>query len=74
MNAGKKDSSLKAEIIKAIRQAFGKADVVGSFNSYASKLWGSFLLKDDGSDHALKMVENQFIGVTFFQLNRINDS
>ena len=48
--------------------------MVGSFNSYSSKLWGSFLLKDDGCDHALKVVEKQFIGVTFFELNRINDS
>ena len=74
MNAGKKDGKTKSEILRQVRAAFSKSDAVGSFNSHASKVWGSFLVKGDEIEHALKKVEREFMGVDFIRLNRINDS
>lgn len=74
MNAGSKGASIKADIIKAIKRALEKSDVVGSFNTHGSKLWGSFLIKGEEIDHALKQVTKEFMSVDFITLNRIHDS
>ena len=74
MNAGSKQGAEKATIIKAVRQALEKFDVVGSFNSYGRKLWGSFLVKGGEVDNALRLVQRELMGIDFIWLDRFNDS
>lgn len=58
-----------------MKRALDKIDAVGSFNSYGSKLWGSFLVKDDNCENIFRNIDRESMStITFNILNRYHDS
>lgn len=72
MNAGKKQNHEKGEVVQAVIRALGDCDAVGSFNYFNSRLWGSFLMKEEETQR-LRAVERDNFGVNFTFLNSYGD-
>ena len=72
MNAGKQQGAQKSDIIQSVKKVVGKADCVGSFNSFGTKLWGSFLVKRNEVNFS--KIEKDYMGfVSFVELDPDND-
>ncbi len=74
MQAGNVQSAQKTEKIQKVKKALEKIDAVGSFNSYGSKLWGSFLVKDENCENIFRNIDRESMSsITFTILNQFND-
>jgi hypothetical protein len=58
----------RRSLTEAVRLACNRQDIVGSFNYYNGRMWGSFLLKMRSCEEDLLQVEKDF-GIQFTYLD-----